>query len=406
MWTYNEVRGQWYLHQFTAKQPDLNFRNPLIHTELMNVLRFWLDRGVDGFRVDAVPHMYEDPNFPDEEPNPNPGDALPNEYNYWVHDQTTWNRPETYDVIAEMRAVLQEYENADGQHRILMTEAYVPMDSLIKYYGNETYRLADFPFNFALIDGINNCPNYICTKGNPFNGTQLKDAITGFLDNVPAWAGQQAANWVLGNHDKRRLASRFGPALVDGMIMVQQLLPGTSVTYYGEEIGMEDTYISWEDTQDPQGCGAGPERFDLFSRDPARTPMQWDTTKNAGFSTANETWLPMGNNSLTVNVQLEKETLISHLNLYRTLVAIRKELSIQYGEVGFPIVDEDAFSLTRIRQGSTSYVLLLNLGSVERRFNLSGVAGIPAQAKVVIRSIQCTNAETQLGYKTILKSLK
>ena len=398
MWTYSEVRGQWYLHQFAAKQPDLNFLNPRIHQELKNTLRFWLDRGVDGFRVDAVPHMYEDPTFPDEIESTNPGDALPNEYNYWQHDQVTWNRPETYDVIAEMRSVLQEYDDADGQHRILMTEAYVPNESLRKYYGNETFRLADFPFNFALIDGIANCPNYICTKGSPFNGTQLKEAITVFLDDVvPTWVGPQGANWVLGNHDKRRLASRFGPELVDGMIMVQMLLPGTSVTYYGEEIGMEDTYISYEDTQDPQGCGAGPDRFDLFSRDPQRTPMQWDTTLNAGFSTSEKTWLPMGNNSLTVNVQLEKENLISHLNNYRTLVAIRKEMSIQYGSLTYPIVDLDAFSLARIRQGSTSYVVLLNLGSADRVFDLSATSGIPSRAQVVIRSIQSTNPNTQLG---------
>ena len=182
MWTYNEVRGQWYLHKYHTKQPDLNYRNPLVHQELKKTMRFWLDRGVDGFRVDAVSQLYEDPNFADEIPAANPGAALPEDYRYWVHDQITFNRPETYDVIAEMRSVLKEYDDTDGQHRVLMTEAYVPVDSLIKYYGNETYRSADFPFNFGLITGLPQCPNLVCRNdSSPFKGIQIKEAITGFL---------------------------------------------------------------------------------------------------------------------------------------------------------------------------------------------------------------------------------
>jgi glycosidase len=231
----------------------------------------------------------------------------------------------------------------------MMTEAYVPLENVIQFYGNESFRIADFPFNFALINGINNCLYYCdtATKGYPYNGTQLRDTIVEFLNAIPSWVGPQGANWVLGNHDQRRLASRFGEALVDGMIMVQMLLPGTPVTYYGEEIAMKDQFISYEDTLDPQGCQMGPDRYEKFSRDPARTPMQWDDTFNAGFSTSDTTWLPMGENYPTVNVKLQKENLVSHLNIYRTLVALRQEASVLYGSYDFPIVDEDAFTLTR-----------------------------------------------------------
>ncbi|XP_045034539.1 maltase A3 [Daphnia magna] len=399
-WTFNEQRGQWYLHQFVAKQPDLNYRNPLVHEEFKNILRFWLDRGTDGFRVDAVPHLYEDPAFPDELPSGNPN-ADPDQYDYLIHDQITWNRPETYDVMAEFRQVLQEYEDGDGQHRAMMTEAYVPLENVIQFYGNETFRMADFPFNFALINGISNCLYYCNTttsRGYPYNGTQLRDTIVEFLDAIPSWVGPQGANWVLGNHDQRRLASRYGEALVDGMIMVQMLLPGTPVTYYGEEISMKDQFISYEDTLDPQGCQMGPDRYEKFSRDPARTPMQWDDTFNAGFSTAAETWLPMGENYPTVNVKLQKENLVSHLNIYRTMVALRQEASVLYGAYDFPIVDADAFTLTRIRTNSTSYIVVLNVGLEGRRFNLSGVTGIPEKAKVVVRSVQATSGETQIGF--------
>jgi len=293
----------------------------------------------------------------------------------------------------------------------MMTEAYVPLESVIKYYGNETFRIADFPFNFALISGINNCLYYCndtsaaATRGYPYNGTQLRDAIKEFLDAVPSWAGPQAANWVLGNHDQRRLASRFGIDLVDGMLMVQMLLPGTPVTYYGEEIGMKDQYISYEDTLDPQGCNMGPDRYEKFSRDPARTPMQWDDTFNAGFSSSAETWLPMGETYPSVNVKLQKENLISHMNIYRTLVALRKETSIQYGLTDFPIVDSDIFTLLRLYAGSTSYITLLNLGTETRRLDLSAIAGMPQQARVVVRSIQSTNPETQMGFNVNTNSV-
>ena len=163
------MRGQWYLHQFASKQPDLNYENPAILEELKKTLRFWLDRGAAGFRVDAVPHIFEDQRFLDE-PLSNDPNADPDQYcksfplgklNYllksiiclkgYLDHIYTWNRNETYGVIAEMRAVLQEYEDQDGDHRAMMTEAYVPLADVIRFYGNETHRLADFPFNFNLI---------------------------------------------------------------------------------------------------------------------------------------------------------------------------------------------------------------------------------------------------------------
>jgi len=283
-----------------------------------------------------------------------------------------------------MRAVLQEYEDQDGEHRAMMTEAYVPLADVIRFYGNETNRLADFPFNFNLIQGIR--------RG--FTGPELREAIKSFLDAAPSWAWP---NWVLGNHDQSRIASRFGADLVDAMAMVQLLLPGTPVTYYGEEIGMEDTFLTWEQTQDPQGCNMGPDRYANFSRDPARTPMQWDDTFNAGFSTALETWLPLNNKSAQVNVKLQKQALISHFNIYRTLIALRKEESILHGNMTFHLVDDGVFSFSRIRSGSTSYLVVINVGTTRRVLNFSSSAEIAPFATVVLRSVQSTDASTQPG---------
>jgi alpha-glucosidase len=383
-WTYNEIRGQWYLHQFAAKQPDLNFLNPAIHEELKTTLRFWLDRGADGFRVDAVPHLYEDERFLDE-PLSNDPNADPDQYGYLDHVYT-WNRDETYDVIAEMRTVLQEYEDRDGKHRAMLTEAYVPLADVIRYYGNETNQLADFPFNFNLIQGI----------GQGFTGTQLVAAVRTFLDAVPTWAWP---NWVLGNHDQRRVATRFGAGLVDAMAMVQLLLPGTPVVYNGDEVGMEDTFLTYEQTQDPQGCNMGPDRYANHSRDPARTPMQWDDTFNAGFSAAAETWLPLNENYPQINVKLQKQTLNSHFNVYRTLIALRQEPAIRYGETDFPLVDDAIFSLTRIRQGSTSYLVVMNVGASEQIVSFESVSNIPSEATELIRSVQSANPATQPGLK-------
>jgi len=150
-----------------------------------------------------------------------------------------------------------------------MVEATIPtLEGLFEYYGNASRPIAHFPFNFEFIN-----------MKKEFNAQDIFDIVHEWFTKMPegSWA-----NWLVGNHDNGRVASKFRKEIIDSFNMIVVLLPGNGVTYYGEEIGMEDTWISWEDTVDPAGCNAGPDRYELFTRDPERTPMQWTEEDFAG----------------------------------------------------------------------------------------------------------------------------
>ena len=218
-WEWDAATEQYYLHSFLKEQPDLNWRNPAVRAAMYEVLRFWLDRGVDGFRVDALWLVIKDDRFRDNPHNPayEPGRNS--------HDRLlplyTADRPEIHDVVAEMRSVLDEY---DG--RVLIGETYLPFERLVTYYGRDL-RGAHLPFNFALIDTAWNAP-------------ALAAAICEYEAALPAGAWP---NWVLGNHDKPRIASRVGAAQARVAAMLLLTLRGTPTLYYGDEIGMADVIL-------------------------------------------------------------------------------------------------------------------------------------------------------------------
>jgi len=218
-----------------------------------------------------------------------------------------------------------------------MVEATIPtLDGLFEYYGNDTHPIAHFPFNFEFINRV---------KAG-FNGTDVLSVVDEWFEKMPEG---KVANWLVGNHDNHRVSARFGGDwIVDILNMIIHLLPGSSVTYYGEEIGMQDTWISWEDTVDPAGCQAGPDRYEQFTRDPERTPMQWDDTKNAGFSTADKTWLPINPNYTTINVKAQSGVQESHLEIYKKVSQLRKSDVFKYGslETGAPN-QGDVFGFSR-----------------------------------------------------------
>jgi alpha-glucosidase len=158
-WKWNEERNEYYYHAFLAKQPDLNFRNPAVVEEMKNVLRFWLDKGVNGFRIDAVPNLFEvntdqSNNYPDEPRSNNSED--PDDYNYLNHIYTQ-DQPETIDMVYQWRAVIDEYqEEHGGETRVIMAETGSPIDIVMQYYGSEQQQGAHMPFNFLLLLNINN----------------------------------------------------------------------------------------------------------------------------------------------------------------------------------------------------------------------------------------------------------
>jgi len=225
-WEWNDVRQQFYLHQFVPGQPDLNYENNDVLNDMLAAMKFWVDKGVDGFRMDTVPSMFEDQRFLDEPVNPNPPPGtIPTDPDYLVHIYT-YNQPDTLKALAEYRRILDVYNAEDDRDRCMMVEAYVnPLEDLFKYYGTKKDPIAHFPFNFEFIKRV--------TKN--FNGTDIAGVVDEWLEKMPEG---NTANWLLGNHDQPRIASRFSSEVVDAFNMLIMLLPGSQVTYYGEEIGM------------------------------------------------------------------------------------------------------------------------------------------------------------------------
>ncbi|XP_047501257.1 maltase A3-like isoform X1 [Penaeus chinensis] len=392
-WTWAEERQQFYFHQFLAKQPDLNFRNQRVRDEMKNIFKFWLDKGIDGFRIDAIKHLFEVADLNQDEPvAKNSGADDPLDYGYLSHPFTV-NQPETFEVVKEWRDIMDQYPE-----KLMMVEMWDgDIGEVMKYYGSDSVPLADFPFNFLLIDSFR--------SRSDLSGAALKDALDLWTDNMPEgkWP-----NWVLGNHDNGRVGSRFGEDLVDALNMLILLLPGTPVTYYGEEIGMVDAAVSWEETQDPQGRHYGREKYLEHSRDPARTPMQWDSTAFAGFTRGKSTWLPVNKNYKTLNVQAQSRADTSHLKIYKELARLRKREPFAGGRTAYPVVTREVFSVLRYLEGYESYLLVINTSEEELEVDLHQHANmeLPTTAEVVLRSVTDAAEATVPGSEVNLSELK
>jgi len=301
-WTFDPLTNQYYLHQFVSQQPELNYRNPEVVAALHDIMRFWLDRGVDGFRVDVIWLMLKDPLFRDEPQNPkwnriNPFDSLEHIY--------TANLPEVHQLIQGMRKVLDSYDD-----RMMVGEIYLPNDALVTYYGSHEKPECHLPFNFQLIQ----------TNWNPV-------VIRTMIENYEAALSENNwPNWVLGNHDQHRIATRLGIRQARVATLLLLTLRGTPTCYYGDELGMEDVPIPPELIQDPPAVNQ-PDIAHIVGRDPERTPMQWNDTPHAGFTHHQiAPWLPVSVNYQSVNVKKQLEDPESMLNFYRRIIQLRKQL--------------------------------------------------------------------------------
>lgn len=342
-WSFDTNRNQWYFHQFEYRQPDLDYNNFEVRDEMEDVIRFWLRKGIDGFRVDAIPHVFEDANFLNEPRSYAPG-ATERDYSYLHHIYTT-DDPRTYDLVASWRKVLDDYaDHHNEDEKIIMTEAYSNLENTMKYYKFGSH----VPFNFKFISDVNNVSK----------AADFKRIIDDWMSQMP---NDESPNWVMGNHDKSRTASRY-PGRGDQMIMLEMILPGIAVTYNGEEIGMLDKRdISWEDTQDPQGCNAGKDKYQSLSRDLNRTPFQWDATKNAGFSKADHTWLPVHENYIELNLAKQQIANESYYKIYTSLTKMRqREAALQQGNLTTLVQNNDQVLIVIRQCNEQSIVLLIN----------------------------------------------
>jgi alpha-glucosidase len=351
-WQLDPQSGQYYYHAFLPEQPDLNWRNPAVVQAMLDVLRFWLERGVDGFRVDVLWHIIKDATFADNPPNPawRPG---MDPYQALIPLYTT-DRPEVHEIVLRMRQLLDEYKE-----RVLIGEIYLPVERLVKYYGADL-RGAHLPFNFQLIRA-------------PWDAAHLARLVEEYERALPegAWP-----NWVLGNHDQHRIASRVGPAQARVAAMLLLTLRGTPTLYYGDEIGMRDVAIPRERVQDPFEKNV-PGRG--FGRDPERTPMQWSGDANAGF-TLGEPWLPLAPDYRQVNVAAQRDAAASMLRLYCELVGLRRgEPALEVGRLEGLEARGDVLTYVRRARREESYFLVaLNLGHETRaaRTDLAGAIAL------------------------------
>lgn len=379
-WTYDDVRGQCYLHQFLKEQPDLNFRNPNVREEIKGVIHFWLDKGVDGFRMDAVKHILEATHLRDEpQVDPKkPPESITSEWDLY-HDYTT-SQLGLHDLLREWRAVMDVYSREPGRYRFMVTESYdyQEIEKTMMYYGTPQVKESDFPFNFYLLDLPQNT-----------SGLWVKHLVHLWMANMPKG---QWPNWVVGNHDKPRISSSAGPTYVRVINMLLLTLPGTPTTYYGEEIGMENINVTQSQIQDPAG------KYNASaSRDPQRSPMQWSEDINAGFnSKTNLTWLPLHPDYKTVNVEIQKKNESSVLAQYQYLNTLRQsELVLQRGWFCYIHADASVFSYLREMDGlNKAFLVVLNFGKDSVITDLSSVQELPNQLKVVMSTNRLNNGKT------------
>ena len=354
-WEYDDKTGQYYLHIFLKEQPDLNWRNPETKVAMLGALQFWLERGVDGFRLDVAHFIMKDPDLRDNPPNPDisQADHHGGEYPTQLHIHDIAH-PDVHGVFREIRQLLDAY--SQDRPRYSVGEIHMrDREQWAKYYGKNLDEL-HMPFNFAFIRDI------------PWHPKAIQAMVEDVERVMPpgAWP-----NYVMGNHDEPRLASRFGKEQVRVAAMLLLMLRGTPTLYQGDELGMENVEIPIDQQKDPFGM-----RVPGSGRDLCRTPMQWTPAENAGFASPGvQTWLPLSSKYKTENVAEELKDPTSLLNLYRKLLALRSDTPAlnrgSYAPAGE--TSDDCFSFLRESEGKR-YLITLNFSSKAVR-PILGMAG-------------------------------
>jgi len=305
-WELDKQTGQYYLHTFDVTQPDLNWRNPKVVEEMLGTLKFWLNKGVDGFRVDVAYLLFKDAQFRDEPPNPRYDPKRNMLYDSLIHIYTG-GLPEALIMLKTFNDVLSEYDD-----RFMVCEIHTHKDEIIKLYKAVNHH-GFAPFNFSFIS-------------IPWNASEHKR----FLDEFDKLLGDSYyPTYVLGNHDQPRIASKIGSNAARSAALLQLTLRGTPFIYYGEELGMKNIEVPIEKIRDPLAINM---KDHAYGRDPSRGPMQWNKKVFAGFSEL-EPWLPIEKDYTDKNVFSENKDPKSFLNLYKKILHYRKNLiSIKYGK--------------------------------------------------------------------------
>ena len=347
-WTHDERTGQYYYHAFLPFQPDLNWRNPEVSREMLDIARFWLDKGVNGFRLDLINFLYEDARLRD---NPTRFGLRPYLAQRHLHD---FSQPESLEAARELRRIANAYGG-----RALMGEVCTDRpEDCVAFLGDGTDRLhLSFYLDFVL---------------QRWNAEGFRRCVDWLEANLPphAWPC-----YYLSNHDLRRSYTRLGGrhAAARARVAAAMLLTlrGTPIVYYGEELGMPESRVPERALDDPVGHKFRPLRV---GRDGARTPMQWSALRNAGF-TDGEPWLPVDRSYLERNVDAESGDATSLLAWYRDLLALRRELTaLREGSYRAIEAPRGVFAYLRETNGQR-VVVALNFGSRRQTLRLPESTG-------------------------------
>ncbi len=342
-WTLDEETGQYYLHSFLVEQPDLNWRNPAVVAAMHDVLRFWMARGIDGFRIDVLGMIVKHPDLVDNVLNPDwePGSAV-SRY-LWRANR---NYPDVFEAVHGIRRVLDEFPD-----RVAVGEVFGTPEELAHFYGDDALDGLHLLFNFKLIQEVE-------PINTPWDADRIRAIVNTAEGTLPP--GAQPC-YALGNHDRFRFASRHngdgrGLDRARAAVILLLGLRSTPFLYYGEEIGMPDVDI-------PEGQLKDPARIHTIGRDPERTPMQWDDSPGRGFSTA-VPWLPYG--AQDINVADQTDDPDSLLSLYRRAVWLRKrEPALHSGDYAEITAPAGAFAFVRRAPDGRSVLVAVNTSTRE-----------------------------------------
>ena len=355
-WEWVPAVHQFYYHKFYKQQPDLNWTNPRVEKAMFDAMRFWLDRGIAGFRLDAIPTLFEDPQLRDEKVMGGrnaQGDEI-------LDDAMTSNLPQVHDVVRRMRAMVDSYPG----NRVLIGETYLPNTiELDKWYGGEKQDELQLPMDMLV--GFYNKLDVATFRR--------------FIEEAGTQVHQSQPLFVFDNHDNIRAIDRYGAGTHNVQInkMLATLLLTTKATalmYYGEELSMPTTTPTRrEDVKDPIGITGWPKEK---GRDGERTPMQWTPGPQAGFSTNPHTWLPIPPSYKTINVQTESKEPDSTLVWFKKLIALRRSNPALHNGTLTMLDTSNSSVLSYVRkmEGAPAVVVAMNFTGTPQTISLN-VAG-------------------------------
>lgn len=362
-WKWDEQTDQYYLHTFLVEQPDLNWRNPEVQQAMLDILRFWYDRGVDGFRVDVSYRVMKDLQFRDNPVNPDWKPGM--DKSFRLIEKFTKNTPDIHMFNRWIRETNDEYDN-----RVTIGEMNLKIPELARHYGTKAKPEFHLPFNFRLIF-------------SDWEAKNVRQLVDQFEETVPdhGWP-----NWVLSNHDQPRFATRAGSFQARNGLLFLLTVRGTPTVYYGDELGMQNVDIPPEQVQDPwellsPGLGLG--------RDPVRTPMRWDASQNAGFCPDVVTpWLPVGTAGKSLNVDYQKSDDASTLSFAKQLIDLRRNHpALSTGSCRTLETTEPILAYLRYdSKTDEAFMMILNFGPQPKKINLKQLMNSDGDNKKIATS--------------------